>query len=145
MISNNYIDISLSIDEAPKAWYNFVLDLPESLPPSRNHKTKVCNSQLEIAQKIRPQILREQDTYDKRWYKIPDSILDNLYRIGRPTPLRRAIMLERYLDTPAKIYFKREDILLTGSFKLNTAIAQDTLNFKEYTDPFTGEPVKQAK
>ena len=21
-------------------------------------------------------------------------------------------------------------------------IAQDTLNFKEYTDPFTGEPVK---
>ena len=124
MISNNYIDISLSIDEAPKAWYNFVLDLPESLPPSRNHKTKVCNSQLEIAQKIRPQILREQDTYDKRWYKIPDSILDNLYRIGRPTPLRRAIMLERYLDTPAKIYFKREDILLTGSFKLNTAIAQ---------------------
>ena len=26
--------------------------------------------------------------------------------------------------------------------ELQEDIAQDTLNFKEYTDPFTGEPVK---
>ena len=26
--------------------------------------------------------------------------------------------------------------------QLQEDIAQDTLNFKEYTDPFTGEPVK---
>ena len=29
--------------------------------------------------------------------------------------------------------------------QLQEDIAQDTLNFKEYTDPFTGEPVKQNK
>ena len=29
--------------------------------------------------------------------------------------------------------------------ELQEDIAQDTLNFKEYTDPFTGEPVKQAE
>ena len=29
--------------------------------------------------------------------------------------------------------------------QLQEDIAQDTLNFKEYTDPFTGEPVKLAK
>ena len=26
--------------------------------------------------------------------------------------------------------------------QLQEDIAQDTLNFKEYTDPFTGEPIK---
>ena len=29
--------------------------------------------------------------------------------------------------------------------QLQEDIAQDTLNFKEYTNPFTSEPVKQAK
>ena len=29
--------------------------------------------------------------------------------------------------------------------QLQEDIAQDTLNFKEYTDPFTGEPVKKNK
>ena len=29
--------------------------------------------------------------------------------------------------------------------QLQEDIAQDTLNFKEYTDPFTGEPVKIGK
>lgn len=124
MSLENNIDILLSTDEAPKQWYNFTLDFPQPLPAPLDHETDICKSQLEIAKQIKPSILLEQDHLKERWYDIPDSVRDNLYRIGRPTPLRRAVRLEKYLDTPARIYFKREDTLLTGSFKLNTAIAQ---------------------
>ncbi len=44
--------------------------------------------------------------------------------MGRPSPLYRAKRLEEYLDTPAKIFYKREDLSPTGSHKPNTAIAQ---------------------
>ena len=45
-------------------------------------------------------------------------------QMGRPRPLVRAKALEAYLETPAKIFYKREDTSPTGSHKLNTAIAQ---------------------
>ena len=38
--------------------------------------------------------------------------------------MQRAVRLEQYLNTPAKIFFKREDLNPTGSHKPNTAIAQ---------------------
>ncbi len=47
-----------------------------------------------------------------------------MYRIWRPTPLVRAIGLERALDTPAKIFFKNESVSPVGSHKLNSAIPQ---------------------
>lgn len=47
-----------------------------------------------------------------------------MYRIWRPTPLVRAYGLEKYLDTPAHIYFKNESVSPVGSHKLNSAIAQ---------------------
>ncbi|MFF2910165.1 TrpB-like pyridoxal phosphate-dependent enzyme [Paenibacillus sp. NPDC057934] len=118
------LDIHLTADEMPRQWYNFMKDLPEALPPTLNHETEVCTSQLDISHKICPHALLQQDRWDSEWCDIPESVLENLIRIGRPTPLRRAYNLESYLGTPAKIYFKREDTLLTGSFKLNTAIAQ---------------------
>lgn len=42
----------------------------------------------------------------------------------RPAPLVRAYHLERYLKTPAKIYYKFEGNNTSGSHKLNSAIAQ---------------------
>ena len=42
----------------------------------------------------------------------------------RPSPLVRAYFLEKYLDTPAKIYYKFEGNNTSGSHKLNSAIAQ---------------------
>ncbi len=42
----------------------------------------------------------------------------------RPTPLIRAVALERHLNTPAQIYFKYEAAAPTGSHKLNSALAQ---------------------
>ena len=37
------------------------------------------------------------------------------------TPLRRARDFERYLDTPARIYYKHEGVSPSGSHKLNSA------------------------
>ena len=54
---------------------------------------------------------------------IPDEVLD-LYAQYRPTPLRRAARLEERLGANARIYYKYEGANLTGSHKLNTALAQ---------------------
>jgi tryptophan synthase beta chain len=54
---------------------------------------------------------------------IPDEVLD-IYKVYRPAPLCRAYDLERYLETPAKIYYKFEGNNTSGSHKLNSAVAQ---------------------
>ncbi len=46
------------------------------------------------------------------------------YARWRPTPLRRAVALERALDTPAHIYYKNESVSPAGSHKPNSAVAQ---------------------
>ena len=61
------------------------------------------------------------------WIDIPDEILDILYR-WRPAPLRRAVYLEEYLGTPAKIYYKDESTSPPGSHKPNTAVPQAWYN-----------------
>ena len=115
-------DITLDRNEMPKQWYNFMPDLPDGLPAPKNDGDGI--PQTEKMRKIRPAILLEQDTFPGEFIDIPQEISDYLVQIGRPTPLRRAVALERHLDTPAKIYYKREDTIVTGSFKMTTAIAQ---------------------
>jgi tryptophan synthase beta chain len=58
-----------------------------------------------------------------RFIPIPQEVLD-LYAQYRPTPLRRAVRLEERLGANARIYYKYEGANLTGSHKLNTALAQ---------------------
>jgi tryptophan synthase beta chain len=57
-------------------------------------------------------------------------VLDIL-RLWRPTPLVRAVRLERELGTPARIYFKDESVSPAGSHKPNTAVAQAFYNAQE--------------
>ncbi|RLG50268.1 MAG: hypothetical protein DRO00_08925 [Thermoproteota archaeon] len=64
-----------------------------------------------------------QEASKERRIEIPEEVREQYIRIGRPTPLYRAKRLEEYLKTPAKIFFKREDVTPTGSHKLNTALA----------------------
>jgi tryptophan synthase beta chain len=71
--------------------------------------------------------LIEQEVSTERWIDIPEEILNILYR-WRPTPLRRAVQLEQYLNTPARIYFKDESVSPPGSHKPNTAVAQAWYN-----------------
>lgn len=58
-----------------------------------------------------------------RYFDIPEEVL-NIYKAYRPSPLNRAYDLEKYLGTPAKIYFKFEGNNTSGSHKLNSAVAQ---------------------
>lgn len=107
--------------ELPTHWYNFMGDLPGQLPPPRDSGRR---SSAEVAQKVRPAALRAQDRPVDQWVPIPGPVRDWLRHVGRPTPLHRARRLEHHLGTGARIYLKREDVLPTGSFKLNSAIAQ---------------------
>jgi tryptophan synthase beta chain len=70
-------------------------------------------------------ILQEVST--ERYIPIPEEVR-NLYQQYRPTPLHRARLLERALDTPAHIYYKYEGVSPAGSHKLNTALAQAYYN-----------------
>ena len=70
--------------------------------------------------------------------EIPDQVRQ-VYRMYRPTPLVRAVRLEKFLETPAHIYFKNEGATLTGSHKINTAVAQAYYNKKEGVEMLTTE------
>jgi len=113
--------IILDEKELPKKWYNINPDLPVPLPGPKNPEEKDNISKL--PQMFSSGVL-EQEMSMEKWIKIPKEIREIYKRIGRPTPLFRAKGLEEMLDTPAKIYYKREDYSPTGSHKLNTAIAQ---------------------
>ncbi|MFZ1527914.1 MAG: TrpB-like pyridoxal phosphate-dependent enzyme [Ferruginibacter sp.] len=116
--------------EIPRFWYNVLPHLNAPLAPPIDVVDE-NGSRIEIIKKIRPRALQLQDESDEEWIGIPDEVLEAYEQIGRPTPLVRAIQLEKYLGTPAKIFLKREDVLPTGSFKLNTSIAQAYFAKKE--------------
>ena len=122
--------IQLNPDEIPTSWYNIQADLPEPLPPPLDPST---------SKPVRPALLErifareliKQEVSTERYLKIPDEVLDAYLRLPRPTPLYRARRLEKYLHTPAQIYFKCENFSPTGSHKTNTAIAQAYYNKKQ--------------
>lgn len=80
--------------------------------------------QLENLPKIFSRGVLEQELSQKRYITIPKKVRKIYKKVGRPSPLYRAKGLEDHLDTPAKIFYKREDMSPTGSHKFNTAIAQ---------------------
>ncbi|MEK7271258.1 MAG: TrpB-like pyridoxal phosphate-dependent enzyme, partial [Planctomycetota bacterium] len=83
----------------------------------------------EALAKVFPMNLIEQEVSTQRFIPIPDEVIDLLYR-WRPSPLRRAVWLERRLKTPARIYYKDESVSPAGSHKPNTAIPQAWFNKK---------------
>ena len=121
--------IVLSEKELPQKWYNIQADLPEPLAPPINPKTKQPIGPQDLAP-IFPMELIKQEVSQERWIEIPDELLD-IYKLWRPSPLHRAKRLEKYLKTPARIYFKNESVSPAGSHKPNTAIAQAYYNKKE--------------
>jgi tryptophan synthase beta chain len=132
----NDIKIALSEKDVPRQWYNLAADLPNPVPPPLGPDGKPISPEMLSA--IFPQNIIEQEVSQARWIDIPEEILDILYR-WRPAPLRRARYLEKYLDTPAKIYYKDESISPAGSHKPNTAVAQAWYNKKEGVKRLTTE------
>ena len=126
-MSSNKI-VFLEQSKMPTHYYNVLADVPVPMDPPLHPETKQPAGPQDFAA-IFPMDLIMQEVSQERFIEIPDEVRD-LYRISRPTPLIRAAMLEKALDTPAKIYFKYEGANPTGSHKTNTSYAQAYYNKK---------------
>ncbi len=129
--------ILLDENEIPKNWYNIQADLPTPLDPVLNPGTGEPIGPEDLAP-LFPMELIKQEVSTKRWIPIPDEVRD-IYRLWRPTPLYRALRLEKALKTPAKIYYKWEGVSPPGSHKPNTAVAQAYYNMKEGVERISTE------
>ncbi|AFK23042.1 TrpB-like pyridoxal phosphate-dependent enzyme [Pyrococcus sp. ST04] len=107
----------------PRRWYNILPDLPEPLAPPLDPETNEPIDP-EKLKRIFAEELVKQEMSTERYIEIPKEVRELYAKIGRPTPLFRATNLEKILDTPARIYFKYEGATVTGSHKINTALAQ---------------------
>ncbi|MCW4052833.1 MAG: TrpB-like pyridoxal phosphate-dependent enzyme [Candidatus Bathyarchaeota archaeon] len=122
--------VSLDPDEIPSFWYNIQADLPEPLPPPLDPSTMKPLTP-DLLSRIFPKELISQEVSTSRRINIPNEVLEAYLRLPRPTPLYRARRLEKYLKTPAQIFFKCEQFSPTGSHKTNTAIPQAYYNKKQ--------------
>jgi tryptophan synthase beta chain len=111
--------------DIPKQWYNLAADLPTAPLPPLGPDGKPVKP--EMLTPVFPMSLIEQEVSTQRWIDIPEEVLDILYQ-WRPSPLRRAVALERALQTPARIYYKDESLSPAGSHKPNTSVPQAWYN-----------------
>ncbi len=115
--------------DMPTSWYNILPDLPEPLPPVLHPATNNPVTPDDLAP-LFPMALIMQEFSPERYIEIPEEV-QAIYRTWRPTILHRAHRLEKFLDTPAKIFYKYEGTSQAGSHKPNTAIAQAYYNKAE--------------
>ena len=114
--------INLPGKQMPTAWYNIMADMPNPPAPYLNPVTQQPLTP-DALTPIFPMSLIEQEVSTQRWIDIPGEVLD-AYHQFRPSPLHRALRLEKALGTPARIYYKYEGVSPAGSHKPNTAIPQ---------------------
>ncbi|WP_297490418.1 TrpB-like pyridoxal phosphate-dependent enzyme [Thermococcus sp.] len=107
----------------PKRWYNILPDLPEPLAPPLDPETDEPVEPGKLLRIFAGELVK-QEVSKERYIEIPEDVRRLYAKIGRPTPLFRATHLEKALGTPARIYFKFEGATVTGSHKINTALAQ---------------------
>ena len=91
--------VMLDEEEIPKQWYCILPDLPKPLPPFIEPETRAPG--VGIVPRLYPKEIIAQELSKDRWIDIPDEVRE-VYRLWRPTPLFRAIGLEKALKTPAK-------------------------------------------
>jgi tryptophan synthase beta chain len=120
---------TLGEEQIPRAWYNISADLPVPQSPPLHPGTHQPLGPADLAP-LFPMALIMQEVSTEREIEIPDPVRD-LYKQYRPSPLVRALRLEKALDTPAHIYYKNESVSPAGSHKPNTAIAQAFYNKEE--------------
>ncbi|MBM4424904.1 MAG: TrpB-like pyridoxal phosphate-dependent enzyme [Chloroflexi bacterium] len=127
------------LDESklPKAWYNINADMPVPPQPVLHPGTMepVTPDFLGV---LFPMNIIMQEISPERWIEIPEPVRD-VYKLWRPTPMFRAVRLEKALDTPAHIYYKYEGVSPVGSHKPNTAVAQAFFNKEAGTKALTTE------
>lgn len=113
----------LTEDQMPTQWYNLRADMKEQPDPMINPATMKPAAVEDLYPVFCEKLARQELDSETRYIDIPGGILD-MYKVYRPSPLIRAYNLEKYLDTPAKIYYKFEGNNTSGSHKLNSAVAQ---------------------
>ncbi|MCC6488299.1 MAG: TrpB-like pyridoxal phosphate-dependent enzyme [Candidatus Hydrogenedentes bacterium] len=113
----------------PDHWYNIIPDLKTPMAPPLHPATHKPLNPEDLAA-IFPMALIEQEMSSQPAISIPGEVMD-IYKLWRPTPLRRAYRLEKALDTPAKIFYKNEAVSPSGSHKINTSTAQVYYNKAE--------------
>lgn len=116
----------LSQNDVPTQWYNVQADLPTPLPPPLHPATLQPLGPGDLLP-LFPMDLILQEVSQERYIDIPQEVREIL-QLWRPTPLMRAVRLEKALGTPAKIFFKYEGTSPSGSHKPNTAVAQAYYN-----------------
>ncbi len=116
----------LEESKLPKSWYNINADMP--VPPQPVlHPGTMQPVTPDFLSVLFPMGLILQEVSTERWIEIPEPVRD-IYKLWRPTPMYRALRLEKALDTPAHIYYKHEGVSPVGSHKPNTAVAQAFFN-----------------
>src|SRR5450756_2056273 len=127
------------LDESklPKAWYNINADMPVPPQPVLHPGTlePVTPDFLSV---LFPMSLIMQEISTDRWIEIPEPVRE-IYKLWRPTPMIRAVRLEKMLATPAHIYYKYEGVSPVGSHKPNTAVPQAFFNKEAGTKALTTE------
>ena len=128
---------NLSESDIPRTWYNLNADHPVAPAPVLHPQTMQPVTP-EFLNVLFPMELIMQEVSRDRYIDIPEEVRD-IYKLYRPTPLLRAVRLEKLLGTPAHIYFKYEGVSPAGSHKPNTAIPQAFYNKASGTKALTTE------
>ncbi len=113
----------LSEDQIPAQWYNLRADMKEKPDPLIHPGTHEPLPEEALYPIFCEKLAHQEMDNETRYFDIPEPVLD-MYRQYRPSPLCRAYNLEKFLDTPAKIYYKFEGNNTSGSHKLNSAVPQ---------------------
>ncbi len=110
----------------PTTWRNLLADYPQhgeagaKLPGAAD---PLADDLYRHLPKMPLAIARQSFNTTQREIAIPEPVRE-CYALYRPTPLRRASRLERAIGTSARIYYKYEGANISGSHKLNSALAQ---------------------
>ncbi|MEJ5315193.1 MAG: TrpB-like pyridoxal phosphate-dependent enzyme [Anaerolinea sp.] len=134
---SNQTRFLLSENDIPRFYYNVLADSPIPPAPVLNPITREPVTPDFLAA-IFPMEIILQEVSQERFIEIPEPVRE-AYKLYRPTPLIRALRLEKALDTPAHIYYKYEGVSPSGSHKSNTALAQAFYNKISGTRAITTE------
>lgn len=105
--------------QVPTQWRSALPYLDEPLPEDRTPQSKAGGS----VQVNLPMELARQSIQQKEYWDIPAAVRE-AYSAFRPTPLWRASRFEQAIGSRVPIWVKYEGENISGSHKLNTALAQ---------------------
>ncbi|MDB4986225.1 MAG: Tryptophan synthase beta chain, partial [Myxococcaceae bacterium] len=94
-------------DEIPRNWYNVCADLPTRAEPYIDPASKRPLVAADLSNMFTQPLIEQELDQITRYVPIPEDVREK-YATWRPTPLIRAVALERYLDTDCKIFYKYE-------------------------------------